>query len=64
MLPATDFSYNLAVSNDLIMSPFELDLGSNPRSPLDFISGIKDFFGFLILNGIEIFRHLMECSEI
>jgi len=39
MLPAAEFAYNSAVSEDLGMSPFELDLGWNPRSPLDFIAG-------------------------
>ena len=39
LLPAAEFSYNSAVSDDLGESPFEADLGCVPRSPLDFISG-------------------------
>ena len=39
LLPSAEFSYNSAVSEDLGMSPFELDLGWIPKSPLDFVSG-------------------------
>jgi len=39
LLPAAEFAYNSAVTEDLGMSPFELDLGWIPKSPLDFISG-------------------------
>ena len=39
LLPAAEFAYNSAVSDDLCVSPFEADLGCVSRSPLDFISG-------------------------
>jgi len=39
LLPAAEFAYNSAVTEDLGMSPFELDLGWVPKSALDFISG-------------------------
>ena len=42
LLPAAEFAYNSAVSDDLGASPFELDLGCVPKSPLDFISGSED----------------------
>lgn len=35
LLPAAEFSYNSAVVENLNMSPFELDLGWNPKSPVD-----------------------------
>lgn len=38
LLPAAEFAYNSAVTEDLGMSPFELDLGWIPKSPLDFIA--------------------------
>ena len=41
LLPAAEFAYNSAVTEDLGMSPFELDLGWIPKSPLDFISGTE-----------------------
>ena len=41
LLPAAEFAYNSAVSEDLGMSPFELDLGWIPKSPLDFLSGTE-----------------------
>jgi len=39
LLPAAEFAYNSAVSEDLGMSPFELDIGWKPKSALEFISG-------------------------
>ena len=36
---AAEFAYNTAVTEDLGMSPFEIDLGSTPKSPLDMIFG-------------------------
>ena len=41
LLPAAEFSYNSSVSEDLGMSPFELDLGWIPKSLLDFLSGTE-----------------------
>lgn len=41
LLPAAEFAYNSSVSDDLGMSPFELDLGWSPRNALDFISGYE-----------------------
>jgi len=38
LLPAAEFAYNSAVTEDLGMSPFEVDLGDVPKAPLDFIS--------------------------
>ena len=35
LLPAAEFAYNSAISEHLCMSPFEMDLGWNPKSPLD-----------------------------
>ena len=39
LLPAAEFAYNSAVSDDLGMTPFEMDLEQNPKSPLDMLSG-------------------------
>ena len=38
LLPAAEFAYNSAISDELGMSPFEMDLGWKPKSPLDFLS--------------------------
>ena len=38
LLPGAEFAYNSAISDDLGMLPFEVDLGWNPKSPLDLIS--------------------------
>jgi len=38
LLPSAEFAYNSSVSEDLSISPFELDLGWVPKSPLDLIS--------------------------
>ena len=39
LLPAAEFAYNSAVTEDLSMSPFEMDLGYLPKSPLDTLYG-------------------------
>ena len=36
-----EFAYNSAVSEDLGISPFEMDLGWTPKFPLDMLSGEK-----------------------
>ena len=38
LLPAAEFAYNSAVYEDLGMSPFELDLGWNPKSALEVLN--------------------------
>ena len=43
LLPAAEFAYNSAVSEDLGTSPFELDIGWKPKSALEFISGPGSF---------------------
>lgn len=42
LLPAAEFAYNSAISEDLGMSPFEMDLGWNPKSPLDMLTSNED----------------------
>ena len=42
LLPAAEYAYNSAVSEDLGMSPFEMDLGWNPKSPLDMLCSTSD----------------------
>ena len=39
ILPGAEFAYSSAISDALGMPPFEADLGRNPKSPLDLISG-------------------------
>ena len=39
LLPGAEFAYNSATSENLGMSPFEVDLGWNPKSPLDMLVG-------------------------
>ena len=39
LLPAAEFTYNSAESKDLSASPFEVDLGWKPRSPIDVLYG-------------------------
>ena len=39
LLASAEFAYSSSVSENLGCSPFELDLGWNPKSVLDFISG-------------------------
>ena len=39
LLPAAEFAYNSAITEDLGMSPFEMDLGYLPKSPLDTLHG-------------------------
>ncbi len=38
LLSGAEFAYNSAVSKDLGMAPFEVNLGWNPKSPLDLVS--------------------------
>ena len=38
LLPAAEFAYNSALSEDLGVSPFEMDLGWKPKEPLDMFS--------------------------
>ena len=42
LLPAAEFAYNSAVSEDIGMYPFELDLGWCPKSPLDSLVSSTD----------------------
>lgn len=39
LLPAAEFAYNSALSEDLGSSPFEICLGWKPRDPLKLLSG-------------------------
>lgn len=39
LLPAAEFAYNSAISEDLGATPFEIDLGWKPRDPLQFMTG-------------------------
>ena len=57
LLPAAEFAYNSAVSEDLGFSPFELDLGWVPKSPLDFISGTE-----IPVQSLEDFKKQLKCS--
>jgi hypothetical protein len=41
LLPSAEFAYNFALREDLGVSPFEVDLGWCPRSPLDMLSGSR-----------------------
>jgi hypothetical protein len=41
LLPSVEFDYNSALSEDLGVSPFEVDLGWCPSFPLDMISGSR-----------------------
>ena len=38
LLPGAEFAYNSSISEDLGMTPFEIDLGWNPKSPLDLVT--------------------------
>lgn len=57
LLPAAEFAYNSAVTEDLGMSPFEMDLGYNPRTPLDMISGSE-----IPVESVEDFKQRMKNS--
>ncbi len=35
LLSSAEFAYNSAISDDFGMSPFEMDLGWNPKSPVE-----------------------------
>lgn len=39
LLPAAKFAYNSAVTEDIGMTPFEMDLRYLPKSPLDRLYG-------------------------
>ncbi len=41
LLPSAEFAYNSAESEELRISPFELDFGWVPKSPLDMLSGVN-----------------------
>ncbi len=41
LLPWAEFAYNSAVSEELGMSPFEMDIGLVPKSPLDMLPGVN-----------------------
>ena len=57
LLPAAEFAYNSAVSEDLGMSPFELDLGWIPKSPLDLLSGNE-----ISVQSVEEFKNRLKTS--
>lgn len=57
LLPAAEFAYNSSVSEDLGISPFELDLGWIPKSPLDFISGAE-----IPVQSVEEFKQQLKHS--
>ncbi len=42
LLSSAEFAYNSAISDDLGMPPFEMDLGWNPKSPVDMLAR-KDY---------------------
>ena len=55
--PSAEFSYSSAVSEDLGMSPFELDLGWCPRSLLYLLSGIR-----VSIESVEEFKAALQES--
>ena len=57
LLPAAEFAYNSAVTDDLGMSLFELDLGWTPKSPLDMLSGKE-----IPLQNVEEFKEKLKAS--
>jgi hypothetical protein len=57
LLLSAEFAYNSAVSDDLGMSPFEVDLGWCPRSPLDLLSGSR-----VIIESVEEFKTALQVS--
>lgn len=38
LLTTAEFSYNLTSTSDAALSPFEIDLGQNPKSPIDLLN--------------------------
>jgi hypothetical protein len=57
LLPSAEFSYNSALSEELGMSPFDVDLGWCPRSPLDLISGAR-----ISVESVEEFKKTLHAS--
>ena len=41
LLPSAEFAYNSAITEDLGLSPFEIDLGWKPKSPLEILTSEK-----------------------
>jgi hypothetical protein len=56
-LPSAEFAYHSAVSDDLGMSPFEVDLGWCPRSPPDLLSGSR-----VSIESVEEFKTTLQAS--
>ena len=56
-LPAAEFAYNSAVTDDLGVSPFELDLGWTQNSPLDMLSGKE-----ILVQNVEEFKEKLRAS--
>lgn len=57
LLPSAEFAYNSAISEDLGTSPFEVDLGWCPRSPLDLLSGSR-----VSVESVEEFKTALQAS--
>ena len=57
LLPSAEFAYNSALSEDLGISPFEVDLGWCPRSPLDLLSGKS-----ISVESVEEFKAALHAS--
>jgi hypothetical protein len=70
LLPYAEFAYISAVSEDLGMSPFEIDLGWVPKSPLELFSaspsrvqGVEDFKTELQLFYTMLSFFVQSCSR-
>ena len=69
LLPAAEFAYNSATSSDLGCSPFEVDIGWNPRSPLDLLHNTDtrneevNEFKTRLKDGLEDARFSMEMAK-
>ena len=59
LLPAAEFAYNSAVTEDFGISPFEMDLGWKLKSQLELISGER---GEDVNEGVEDFRRKLKVS--